>query len=197
MNYGYIRVSTKHQKTDRQRASMEALNIDMKIVEEFQSGKDFCRTEWKKLMRKIKRGDVLYLYSVDRLGRDYVEIQEQWRMLTKEKGIDIVVLDMPLVDTRTKQDLSGVLLSDITLQILGYCAELEREKILTRTRQGVDAALARGVKFGRSKKVDSKTMKRFLQQVENKELSVKEASAAMGISPATYYRYKEELESEF
>lgn len=194
MNYGYIRVSTNHQNTDRQRDAMEALGIEMRIYEEHQSGKDFCRTEWQKLMRKIKPGDCLYLYSIDRLGRDYIEIQEQWQILTKEKKIDIIVLDMPLLDTRDKQDLSGKFLADVTLTILGYCAELERQKILQRTRQGVESALARGVKFGRSRKVKPETYKRFLKQVEEGKMSVKEASAAMGIGLATYYRYKEEIE---
>ena len=148
--YAYVRVSTKEQNEDRQLIAVQGLNVPKKnIYVDKQSGKDFNRPEYKKMVKKIKKNDLLYIKSIDRLGRNYKEIIEQWRILTKEKGIDIVVLDMPLLDTRRDKDLIGTLISDIVLQLLSYVAETERTYIKSRQAEGIAAAKARGVKFGR------------------------------------------------
>ena len=151
--YGYIRVSTKEQNEDRQVIAMRGLSIPAgNIFMDKQSGKDFDRPQYKKLVRKLKKDDLLYIKSIDRLGRNYEEIQEQWRVLTKEKGADIVVLDMPLLDTRRGKDLMGTFLSDIVLQVLSFVAEKERTNIRQRQAEGIAAAKARGVRFGRPPK---------------------------------------------
>ena len=151
--YGYIRVSTRDQNEDRQLIAMRELSIPQKnIFLDKQSGKDFERPQYKKLVKKLKPDDLLYIKSIDRLGRNYSEILEQWRILTKEKGIDIVVLDMPLLDTRRGKDLMGTFLSDIVLQVLSFVAENERTNIRQRQAEGIAAAKARGVRFGRPKK---------------------------------------------
>ena len=148
--YGYIRVSTKEQNEDRQLIALREMAVPEKnIFMDKQSGKDFNRPQYKKLVRKLKPDDLLYIKSIDRLGRNYGEILEQWRILTKEKGIDIVVLDMPLLDTRRGKDLMGTFLSDIVLQVLSFVAENERTNIRQRQAEGIAAAKARGVKFGR------------------------------------------------
>lgn len=148
--YGYIRVSSRDQNEDRQLIAMQELEIpERNIFCDKQSGKDFNRPQYKKLCRKLKKDDLLYVKSIDRLGRNYEEIQNQWRELTKEKGIDIVVLDMPLLDTRRGKDLVGTFLSDIVLQVLSFVAENERTNIKQRQAEGIAAAKARGVKFGR------------------------------------------------
>lgn len=150
MNYGYIRVSTRDQNEERQRLAMGELEIPEKnLYRDHQSGKDFDRPQYRKLVRRLKRDDVLYIKSIDRLGRNYREILEQWRVLTKEKGVDIVVLDMPLLDTRRGKDLMGTFLSDIVLQVLSFVAENERAAIHQRQAEGIAAAKARGVRFGR------------------------------------------------
>lgn len=149
-HYGYIRVSTREQNEDRQLLAMRELPIPKKnIYIDKQSGKDFARPQYKKLVRRMKKDDLLYIKSIDRLGRNYKEILEQWRILTKEKGVDIVVLDMPLLDTRRGKDLMGTFLSDIVLQVLSFVAENERTNIRQRQAEGIAAAKARGVKFGR------------------------------------------------
>ena len=148
--YGYIRVSTREQNEDRQLIAMQSLNIPEKnIFMDKQSGKDFERPQYKKMVRRLKKDDLLYIKSIDRLGRNYEEIQEQWRVLTKDKGVDIVVLDMPLLDTRRGKDLMGTFLSDIVLQVLSFVAENERTNIRQRQAEGIAAAKARGVRFGR------------------------------------------------
>ena len=148
--FGYIRVSTREQNEDRQIIAMQGLNIPEKnVYMDKQSGKDFERPQYKRMVRRLKRDDLLYIKSIDRLGRNYEEIQEQWRVLTKEKGIDIVVLDMPLLDTRRGKDLMGTFLSDIVLQVLSFVAENERVNIRQRQAEGIAAAKARGVRFGR------------------------------------------------
>ena len=148
--YGYIRVSSRDQNEDRQMAVLQSLPIPQKnIFVDKQSGKDFERPFYKKMVRQMKKDDLLYIKSIDRLGRNYNEILEQWRILTKEKGIDIVVLDMPLLDTRRGKDLMGTFLSDIVLQVLSFVAENERTNIRQRQAEGITAAKARGVKFGR------------------------------------------------
>lgn len=148
--YGYIRVSSRDQNEDRQLIAMREIDVPEKnIYTDKQSGKDFERPQYKKLVRKLKRDDLLYIKSIDRLGRNYEEIQNQWRLLTKEKGVDICVIDMPLLDTRRGKDLVGTFLSDIVLQVLSFVAENERVNIRQRQAEGIAAAKARGVRFGR------------------------------------------------
>ena len=151
--YGYVRVSTKEQNEDRQLIALRELRIPEKnIYMDKQSGKDFERPQYKKLIRKMKKDDILYIKSIDRLGRNYEEILEQWRILTKDKRIDIVVLDMPLLDTRRGKDLMGTFLSDIFLQVLSFVAENERTNIRQRQAEGIAAAKAKGVRFVRTPK---------------------------------------------
>ena len=148
--YGYIRVSSKDQNEDRQMIAMQELNVlQSNIYMDKQSGKDFNRPMYKRLLRRLRRDVLLYIKSIDRLGRNYIDILEQWRVLTKEKGIDIVVLDMPLLDTRRGKDLMGAFLSDIVLQVLSFVAENERSSIHQRQAEGIAAAKAKGVRFGR------------------------------------------------
>ena len=148
--YGYIRVSARDQNEDRQLIALRGIPVpERNIFTDKQSGKDFNRPEYKKLVKKLKPDDLLYVKSIDRLGRSYTEIQNQWRILTKEKQVDIVVLDMPLLDTRRGKDLMGTFLSDIVLQVLSFVAENERTNIRQRQAEGIAAAKARGVRFGR------------------------------------------------
>ena len=148
--YGYIRVSSKDQKEDRQQIALKEVGVELRnIYIDKQSGKDFNRPQYKKMLRKLKKDDLLYIKSIDRLGRNYKEILQQWRILTKEKGVDIVVLDMPLLDTRRGKDLMGTFLSDIVLQVLSFVAENERTNIKQRQAEGIAAAKAQGIKFGR------------------------------------------------
>ncbi len=153
MTYGYIRVSTRDQNEDRQLDALRGLGIPRsRLYLDKQSGKDFQRPQYQRLLRHLHSGDVLYLASIDRLGRNYEEIQIQWRVLTKEKGVDIVVLDMPLLDTRQGKDLMGTFIADLVLQILSFVAQNERENIRKRQAEGIAAAKARGVCFGRPQK---------------------------------------------
>ncbi len=148
--YGYIRVSSRDQNEDRQMIALKEVGVpNEKIYLDKRSGKDFDRPQYRQMLRRIKKDDLLYIKSIDRLGRNYEEILKQWRLLTKEKGIDIVVLDMPLLDTRRGKDLMGTFLSDIVLQVLSFVAENERSNIRQRQAEGIAAAKARGVKFGR------------------------------------------------
>lgn len=148
--YGYVRVRSREQNETRQLIALKEVGLTGKVIFlDKQSGKDFNRPQYKKLLRKLKKGDLLYVKSIDRLGRNYEEIQQQWRLLTKEKGVDIVVLDMPLLDTRRGKDLMGTFLSDIVLQVLSFVAENERTNIRQRQAEGIAAAKAKGVKFGR------------------------------------------------
>lgn len=150
MVYGYVRVSTKEQNEDRQTIALNDMGIlKQNIYIDKQSGKDFDRPQYRKMVRRMKKDDLLYIKSIDRLGRNYDEILEQWRILTKNKGVDIVVLDMPLLDTRRGKDLMGTFLGDIVLQVLSFVAENERTNIRQRQAEGIAAAKARGVKFGR------------------------------------------------
>ena len=148
--YGYVRVSTREQNEERQMIAMQRFGLTEKqIVVEKQSGKDFERPKYQRLLKKIKPGDTLVIKSIDRLGRNYEEILEQWRLITKQKQADIIVLDMPLLDTRQGRDLTGVLISDIVLQLLSYVAQTEREFIRQRQAEGIEAARAKGIRFGR------------------------------------------------
>lgn len=190
--YGYIRVSTAEQNPDRQIAAMREAGIaDCDMVIEKQSGKDFERPEYQRLLRKLRAGDVLVIKSIDRLGRNYAEILEQWRTLTKEKGADVVVLDMPLLDTRRGRDLTGTLIADIVLQLLSYVAETEREFIRQRQAEGIAAAKKRGVRFGRKPRKPERWPE-ICEEVRAGRLGVAEIADALEVSRSTVYRWLQE-----
>ncbi len=185
--YGYIRVSSKDQNEDRQLIAQKELNIpDENIYIDKQSGKDFNRPQYRKMVRKLKKGDVLYIKSIDRLGRNYEEIIEQWRFLTKDKQIDIVVMDMPLLDTRIGKDLIGTFLSDIVLQLLSFVAENERNNIRARQAEGIKAAKKRGVKFGRPEIDLPENFEDIYLKYTRKEISLRKAAEATSMSPTTF-----------
>lgn len=187
--YGYIRVSSKDQNEDRQVIALQELNIPKKnIFLDKQSGKDFARPQYQRLMKKLKKDDLLYVKSIDRLGRNYEEILEQWRVLTKQKEIDIVVLDMPLLDTRRGKDLMGTFLSDIVLQVLSFVAENERKNIRQRQAEGIAAAKARGVRFGRPMIEVPECFEQIVDALEKKEMTLKDAVRLCGMSKTTLYR---------
>ncbi len=187
--YGYIRVSTKDQNEDRQLDALHSLDIpERNIYVEKQSGKDFERPRYKQLVRRMRKGDILYVMSIDRLGRNYSEILEQWRMLTKEKCVDVVVLDMPLLDTRLGKDLMGTFIADLVLQILSFVAQNERENIRKRQAEGIAAAKARGVRFGRQKKEAPNDFGRIVNDWEEGRIAIAEAAAMCGMSGSTFYR---------
>lgn len=186
--YGYMRVSSTDQNEDRQRITMEKLGISQKnIFLDKLSGKDFERPQYKRLKRKLKKDDVLYVKSIDRLGRNYEEIMEQWRSLTKEKSVDIVVIDMPLLDTRKDKNLMGTFISDLVLQILSFVAENERINIRTRQKEGIAAAKARGVKFGRRPVELPDSFDEAYDRWSHRQLSVTEAAEMCGMCRTTFY----------
>ena len=188
--YGYIRVSSCDQNEDRQLAALQDLVIpDKNIFIDKQSGKDFERPQYKRMVRKLKKDDLLYVKSIDRLGRNYTEIQEQWRYLTKEKGVDIVVLDMPLLDTRQDRDLTGTLISDIVLQLLSYVAQTEREFIRQRQAEGIAAAKARGVQFGRRPSPKPAEFPEWKERWSRGEVSACQAAKALKITHRTFLRW--------
>lgn len=192
--YGYVRVSSMDQNEDRQMVALAACSVpENNIYIDKQSGKDFERPQYKKLMRKLKSGDLLYISSIDRLGRNYEEIQTQWRLLTKDIGIDICVLDMPLLDTRQGRDLMGTFIADLVLQILSFVAQSERENIRKRQAEGIAAAKAKGVKFGRPKIPVPKDFDRIVKQWEKKIIPIEEAVEQCNMSAATFYRKRREL----
>lgn len=194
--YGYIRVSSNDQNAARQFIAMQTLNISNKnLFVDRQSGKDFNRPSYKRLLRKLKEGDLLYIKSIDRLGRNYEEIQEQWKLLTKEKKIDIVVLDMSLLDTRNGKDLLGTFISDVVLQILSFVAQNERENIKTRQAEGIAAAKSNGVRFGRPSKELPINFEEIVKKWQKKELSPKEAAKLCNMSQTTFYRKVKDLMS--
>ena len=187
--YGYVRVSSVDQNEDRQMIEMQRVGVpENNIYIDKQSGKNFDRPNYKRLVRKLKEGDLLYILSIDRLGRNYEEIQNQWRILTKEKGIDIVVIDMPLLDTRQGKDLMGTFIADIVLQILSFVAQSEREKIKERQEQGIAAAKARGVRFGRPEKEVPEDFAQMVKAWEKKKLPLTELLQKCDMSEATFYR---------
>lgn len=191
--YGYVRVSSKDQNQDRQMIAMRKLFIKEKnIFMDKQSGKDFDRPQYKKLVKKLKPDDVLYIKSIDRLGRNYDEILEQWRILTKEKRIDIVVLDMPLLDTRRGKDLMGTFLSDIVLQVLSFVAENERTNIRSRQAEGIAAAKARGVRFGRPPKPLPENYHSAYQRWKSGTITGTAAAKECGM-PLSTFRYQAEI----
>ena len=187
--YGYIRVSTAEQNEDRQLLAMQEIGISFgKIYMDKQSGKDFNRPQYKKLMRKLKSGDTLYIKSIDRLGRNDEEIQNQWRIITKEKKADIVVIDMPLLDTRRDKNLLGTFISDIVLQLLSFVAENERVNIHQRQKEGIAAARKRGVRFGRPRKIMPPDFYESIEKWKAKEMSVQEILDIYKISESTFFR---------
>lgn len=188
MEYGYVRVSTKEQNADRQLLALREIGIENRyIFVDRQSGKDFDRPQYQKLIRKLKKDDLLYVKSIDRLGRNYEEIQNQWRVLTKEKRVDICILDMPLLDTRRGKDLVGTFLSDIVLQVLSFVAENERSNIRQRQAEGIAAAKARGVKFGRPSLPLPENFFAVRQVWLAKQMTLQEAAAACEMPVGTFY----------
>lgn len=190
--YGYIRVSSKDQNEDRQRIAMQEFGIpDKNIFIDKQSGKDFMRPGYLQLVKKLKPGDTLTIKSIDRLGRNYNEILEQWHMITKEKQVAIVVLDMPLLDTRHGRDLTGTLIADIVLQLLSYVAQTEREFIRQRQAEGIAAAKQRGVKFGRPAMECPSGFADIHAAWQRGELSARGAAKELGVSPSTFKKWAE------
>ena len=188
-NYGYIRVSSAEQNEERQRIALAEVVVDERnIYMDKLSGKDFNRPQYKRLIREMGKGDVLYILSIDRLGRNYAEIQNQWRMLTKEVGIDICVIDMPLLDTRTCKDLLGTFIAELVLQILSFAAQSERENIRKRQAQGIAAAKARGVHMGRPMKEVPDDFEELVRKWEKKQLSLSQVLEECQIAEATFYR---------
>ena len=194
--YGYIRVSTREQNEDRQLIALREMHIaESNIFIDKQSGKDFNRPQYKRLVRKLKKDDLLYIKSIDRLGRNYREIIEQWRLLTLTKGIDIVVLDMPLLDTRRGKDLMGTFLSDIVLQVLSFVAENERTNIRQRQAEGIAAAKAKGVKFGRPPKPLPHNFHEVHRAWRAKKMTLKQAAESCNMPVGTFYDKARKFES--
>ena len=188
MEYGYARVSTREQNEERQLIALTGFGIvETAIFVDKQSGKDFERAQYRRLMRKLKNGDTLVVKSIDRLGRNYEEILEQWRIITKEKRAAIVVLDMPLLDTRRGKDLMGTFLSDIVLQVLSFVAENERTNIRQRQAEGIAAAKARGVKFGRPPRPLPDNFYDVHKAWRDKKITLKEAAEACNLPVGTFY----------
>ena len=197
-NYGYIRVSTREQNEQRQSIALQALGIeDLQSFIDKQSGKDFERINYMKMLKIIEPGDIIYVKSIDRLGRNYTEILDQWRILTKIKKVEIVILDMPLLDTRKDKNLMGTFISDIVLQILSFVAENERINIRQRQSEGIIAAKARGVKFGRpSLQLDNLFFEAH-KKWQNKELSCVAAARLCNMAPSSFrYRSNQQKEKE-
>ena len=195
-SYGYIRVSSTDQNERRQLDALIKQNIKTQhIYVDKQSGKDFNRPQYQKLLKELKPGDLLYILSIDRLGRNYEEIQNQWRILTKEKKIDICVIDMPLLDTRNGKDLMGAFIADLVLQILSFVAQNERENIRKRQAQGIAAAKARGVTFGRPGKELPDNFSEIVKAWESKKLPFREAVKKCNMSDSTFYRRLREYRS--
>lgn len=192
--YGYVRVSTKEQNEDRQVIAMGEFGVQSSnIIIDKQSGKDFDRPGYRQLVRKLKTGDTLVIKSIDRLGRNYTEILEQWAFITKKRDAAIVVLDMPLLDTRQGRDLTGTLISGIILQLLSYVAQTERENIRQRQAEGIAAAKARGVQFGRERLKLPEGFHEFAQLWQEGRISSRRAAEELGMSYKTFQRRAKEL----
>jgi DNA invertase Pin-like site-specific DNA recombinase len=190
-------VSSKEQNEDRQILAMNELNISpSNIFMDKQSGKTFDRPAYKKLVKHLRNGDLLYIKSIDRLGRNYEDIQNQWRIITKENGVDIVVIDLPLLDTRLHKDLMGTFISDLVLQILSFVAQSEFDNIRQRQREGIAAAKAKGVRFGRPIKPTPDNFAELVKQWENKQLSNDEILEMCNMSQSTFYLRKAEMQRE-
>ncbi|MEE0779069.1 MAG: recombinase family protein [Massilimicrobiota sp.] len=193
--YGYVRVSSKDQCEDRQLLALKEFGVvERNIYTDKISGKNFNRPQYHRLMKKLKQGDVVVILSIDRLGRNYDEIQNQWRIITKEKQADIVVLDMPLLDTRKSQnnDLTGIFIADLVLQILAYVAQIERENIKQRQKEGIYAAKCRGVQFGRPRKNIPDNFDDVKGKWEKSEINSRQAAQILGISQNTFLRWSHE-----
>ena len=194
--YGYVRVSSIDQNEDRQMVEMEQRKVPKgNVYVDKQSGKDFERPQYKKMIKKLKSGDLIYILSIDRLGRNYEDVQKQWRILTKEIGVDICVIDMPLLDTRNGKDLMGTFIADLVLQILSFVAQSERENIKKRQAQGIAAAQKKGIKFGRPEKELPLDFKELVKRWENKTISTDTALKLCGFGKSTFYRRRMELKS--
>ncbi len=186
--YGYARVSSLGQNEDRQITALKEMGVpERNIFTDKQSGKDFERVQYKKLLRRLDCNCVLYVKSIDRLGRNYEDLGEQWRIITKEKGADIVVIDMPLLDTRREKSLLGTFISDLILALLSYVAENERINIRQRQREGIAAAKARGVKFGRPPRPLPENFHLLHQDWRSRKISMEEAARRCGMPPKTFY----------
>lgn len=186
--YGYMRVSSKEQNEDRQKIALTEMGVpENNIYMDKQSGKDFKRTQYKRLLRKLNENSVLYIKSIDRLGRNYGELNEQWRIITKEKKADIVVIDMPLLDTRREKNLLGTFISDVVLALLSYVAENERTNIKQRQAEGIAAAKARGVKFGRPPLPIPENFYQMHKDWRAGKITIEEAAKACNMCPKTFY----------
>ena len=194
MKYGYVRVSTAQQHIDRQIDALLELGLDQSsIFIDYESGKDFNRKNYKKLIRKLKKDDLVIIKSIDRLGRDYNMIIEEWRLITKEKEADIMVIDMPLLDTRIEgKNLVGKFISDIVLQVLSFVAQNERETMRVRQAEGIRTAKARGVKFGRPRITLPSNFEIVARQYLNKEITNKKACEILGMTRGSFFRYLKE-----
>lgn len=188
MVYGYARVSTAEQNEERQLVALDNAGVEReKIFVDHQSGKDFERPNYRRLLSRMCAGDLLYVQSIDRLGRNYEEILKQWRLLTKEMNIDVCVIDMPLLDTRNGKDLMGTFIADLVLQILSFVAENERASIRKRQAEGIAAAKARGVQFGRPVSPLPENFEEVFRRWRDNELSVRDAAKACGMPKGTFY----------
>lgn len=193
--YGYARVSSTEQNDDRQKIALHEQGIpDENIFLDRQSGKDFNRPQYRRLLKKLRPGDLLCVLSIDRLGRNYEEIQQQWRLLAKELNVDICVLDMPLLDTRQGKDLMGTFIADLVLQILSFAAQNERENIRRRQEEGIAAARARGVRFGRPPRPLPENFQQVHQAWRRKELTLRQAAALCQLPKGTFYARAVKLE---
>ena len=187
--FGYARVSSRDQHEDRQVMALHEMGIaQSRIYVDKQSGKDFERPQYRRLVRRLHQGDLLCVVSIDRLGRNYEEIQNQWRVLTKEIGVDICVLDMPLLDTRRGKDLLGTFIADLVLQVLSFVAQSERESIRKRQKEGIAAAKAKGVAFGRPRLADPEGLEMIIQDWKDKKITPLQASQSFQWSLSPFYR---------
>lgn len=188
-NYGYVRVSSTDQNEERQLLALKSRKVSTRqIFMDKQSGKDFERPNYQRMVDRMRAGDLLYIMSIDRLGRNYEEIQHQWRILTKEIGIDICVLDMPLLDTRNGKDLMGTFIADLVLQILSFVAQSERDSIRKRQAEGIAAAREKGTAFGRPKHSMTPNFVKVIRHWENKNITTEDALRLSGMTKATFYR---------
>lgn len=186
--YGYIRVSSTEQNEERKIIAMSEKSVPAtNIFMDKQSGKDFERPQYKRLIKKLRPGDLVYIKSIDRLGRNYKEVQEQWHIITKEKGVDVCVMDMPLLDTRMAKDLMGTFIADLVLQILSFVAESERESIRSRQAEGIAAAKLRGVHFGPEPREMPDSFPELCQAWKDKKISLRETAESCGIPKSTFY----------
>ena len=192
--FGYVRVSSVDQNEDRQLLAMAQAGVPSQMIfTDKQSGKNFDRPQYQRMMKRLKKGDLLYVLSIDRLGRNYEEVQRQWQKLTKEIGVDICVIDMPLLDTRRNKDLLGTFVADLVLQVLSFAAHNERDNIRKRQAEGIAAARLRGVHLGRPVKEAPADFQQIVEQWEKKEISMQEALNQSGMSESTFYRRRREM----